>query len=416
MAYTSVTDALARLFQASSPINDVEICSLHHCAGRTLAETLTTSSPIPRFDRAAMDGYAVQSRDLPGQLTVMGTIGAGDIPSLACQSGQAYRIFTGAPLPPGADAVVEQEQAMADNGLVRIGSRVKPGRNISPSGSEFAADTVVLGRGQRLGPIHVGLVATLGLNSVRVLRKPRVLLVTTGTELVLPGSHLPAAHIYDANRFVLTTWLEAAGAQVTALPIVPDIPGLFISELHQALAMVPGFDMVITTGGVSVGDKDDVIQSLRENSHLLFWRADMHPGKSIAGSVVDNVPVLSLSGNPGAAMTSWVMLGVPWLAYMHHGRIRQEIVFGCLTDGFPKATRETRYLRSRIIADKSGNMFDLSLPQQSDLLSSYAVADAFAIIPQGSPPIAPGTVITGLRTPGLGSTALSWDPSEKEEN
>ena len=416
MAYTSVTDALALLFEVSTPINDVEICSLHHCAGRTLAETLTTNSPIPRFDRAAMDGYAVQSHDLPGELTVMGTIGAGDTPSMECDSGHAYRIFTGAPLPPGADAVVEQEQAIAANGLVRIDSPVKLGRNISLAGSEFAVDTVVLRRGQRLEPVHIGLIATLGLNSVRVLRKPRVLLVTTGSELVLPGSSLPSAHIYDANRFVLTAWLEAAGAQVTALPIVPDMPGLFISELHQALASVPGFDMVVTTGGVSVGDKDDVIQSLREHSRLLFWRADMHPGKSIAGSVVDNVPILSLSGNPGAAMTSWIVLGVPWLAHMHHGRLRQEIVFGRLIDGFPKATRETRYLRTRIIADETGTTFDLNLPQQSDLLSSYAAADAFAIIPHGTPPIAPGTAITGLRTPGLGSTALSWDPNEKEEN
>ncbi|PSR32243.1 MAG: hypothetical protein C7B46_15150 [Sulfobacillus benefaciens] len=411
MAYTAVTDALAQLFEVSTPINDIETCSLHDCVGRTLAETLITNSPIPRFSRAAMDGYAVQSRDLPGELTIIGTIGAGDTPNVECHSGQAYRIFTGAPLPPGSDAVVEQEQAMAANGLVRIDSRIKPGRNISPAGSEFAVDTVVLRRGQRLGPIQLGLVATLGLDSVRVLRKPRVLVVTTGSELVLPGSPLPSAHIYDANRFVLTAWLESAGAQVTALPIVPDVPGSFISELHQALTMGPGFDMVITTGGVSVGDKDDVIQSLRQNSHLLFWRADMHPGKSVAASVVDNVPVLSLSGNPGAAMTSWIVLGVPWLAYMHHGRIRQETVFGRLNDGFPKATRETRYLRSRIIADKTGNIFDLSLPQQSDLLSSYAAADAFAIIPQGSPPIAPGTIIKGLRTPGLGSTALSWEPS-----
>ncbi len=410
MMYTSISTALEQLFQVTPPIDEFERVPLEQCLHRTLGEPISTTHPVPSFDRAAMDGYALRAQDTPGNLRLIGTVSAGDAVYVACGAGQAVRILTGAPIPQGADAVIEQERVLVQNGEVIVDRPISPSRNVSPRGSEFSANITVLRRGTRIGPVEIGLLAALGRDRVVVVRKPHILLITTGSELMLPGEPLGPSQIYDANRFLFTAWLQLAGAEVTVLPIVPDVTGQFIAVLRQALLHQPRFDLVISTGGVSVGDKDDVIHSLSKESQLLFWRLDMHPGKSIAAGVLDTVPILALSGNPGAAMTSWLMLGVPLLAHLQYGRARQEALTGRLCEGFPKKTRETRFLRSRVISTPTGNEFDLHLAQQSDLISSYAQADAFAIIPHDSDPIAPGTLINGLRVSGLGSTALTWDP------
>ncbi len=407
MDHITVSQALDQLFHAATPIAEVEIVTLSASLGRTLAEDLRAPLAVPHFDRAAMDGYALHAADAPGDLILGGSIAAGQILKTRCDPGCAIRILTGAPIPLGADTVVEQEQVHAVGNRVHVPLRIRAGRNISQTGSEFAAGDIILRQGQRIGPTEIAMFAAIGCEEVPVFRAPRVLLITTGDELTLPGSPLSQSHIYDVNRFLLASWLSAAGARVTSLPIIGDQTGLFMSELQNALSSEV-FDLVISSGGVSVGDRDDVIHSLTHDAELLFWRVDMHPGKSVAGARLQNTPILALSGNPGAAMTSWVILGTPLIAHLNHGALYQEHIRGRLHLEFNKPTRETRYLRVRTHTDADGLVFDWGLPQQSDVLGSFSTADAFAIIPRKSPGIPTNIVLDGLRTGGLGPMGITW--------
>ncbi len=413
MAHMTVSEALDQLRQATHPIITTESVPLAQVLGRTLAEDLRAPFALPSFDRAAMDGYAMRAEDAPGELALSGSVAAGQASLPRCQPGQVIRIFTGAPIPEGADAVVEQEQIQATDGRILVPIPIQKGRNISRRGSELVQGEVVLRRGQRLGPTELALVAGMGQTSLNMFRRPHILLLTTGDELALPGEPLAPSHIYDVNRFLLGGLLHSAGARVTTLPIIGDQGGLFLSTLRTALGG-DSFDLVVTSGGVSVGDRDDVIHALTNETDLLFWRVDMHPGKSVAGARVEGIPLLALSGNPGAAMTSWLVLGTPLLAHLNHGVLYQEQIQGRLLSNFNKPTRETRYLRVRTHADAHGIGFDWDLAQQSDVLNSFRTADAFAIIPGGSPPLKPGTLLNGLRTGGLGPTTITWNSPTRE--
>lgn len=413
MAHTTVSEALDQLFQATNPLSEVESVALDASLGRTLAADLAAPFAVPRFDRSAMDGYAIRAQDVPGTLVLTGSMVAGQSDGPRCEPGQAIRILTGAPIPDGADAVIEQEQVHRLDLQIQIPLTVRKGRNISKAGSELGLGDHVLRRGQRIGPTEVAMMAAIGHEHVMVFRAPHVLLITTGDELTLPGTPLSPSHIYDVNRFLLGSWLHAAGAVVTTLAIIPDQAGQFIRRLHKALAAEP-FDLVVSSGGVSVGDRDDVIHALTQDTELLFWRVDMHPGKSVAGARFEGTPILALSGNPGAAMTSWLILGAPLLAHLNHGEIYQERIRGRLLQSFNKSTRETRYLRVRTYSDDRGLHLDWNLPQQSDVLGSFSAADAFAIIPNSSPAISADTMLDGLRTGGLGPMSITWNPKDRD--
>lgn len=409
MDHMAVSEALDHLRRATHPIGEVEQVPLTRILGRTLAEDLRAPLALPSFDRAAMDGYAIRAEEAPGDLILVGSIAAGQDPKHArCQPGQAIRILTGAPIPDGADAVVEQEQIQSADGRIQVPMRIRKGRNISRRGSELDQGDFLLGSGQRIGPTELALIAAMGQPRLNMFRKPHILLLTTGDELTLPGEPLAPSDIYDTNRFLLGAVLHTASARVTTLPIVGDEGGLFLSTLQKSLA-ADSFDFVITSGGVSVGDRDDVIHALSSEADLLFWRVDMHPGKSVAGARVEGTPLLALSGNPGAAMTSWLILGAPLLAHLNHGVLYQEKIQGRLASDFDKPTRETRYLRVHTKSSAHGLEFDWNLAQQSDVLSSFRRADAFAIIPGKSPPLQSGTLLNGLRTGGMGPTAITWN-------
>lgn len=409
MAHTTVLEALNQLFGATHPLSDVETVVLSASLGRTLAVDVAAPFAVPHFDRSAMDGYAIRSEDAPGTMVLAGSIVAGQTAGVRCGPGQAMRILTGAPLPDGADAVVEQEQVLRGDRHIQIPLTIRRGRNISKAGSEFVIGDTILRRGQRIGPTELAMMAAVGQEHVVVFRAPRVLLLTTGDELTLPGTPLSPSHIYDVNRFLLGSWLKAAGAVVTTLPIITDEVGQFMTHLQSALAIQP-FDLIVSSGGVSVGDRDDVIHALTKDTDLLFWRVDMHPGKSVAAARFKDTPILALSGNPGAAMTSWLVLGVPLLAYLNHGELYQERIQGRLVERFNKPTRETRYLRVRTHSDAHGLHFDWGLPQQSDVLGSFSTADALAIIPNSSPAVDTDMVLEGIRTGGLGPLTITWNP------
>lgn len=403
MAYLSVTDALSQLCRTTSPISQTQTVPLGQAAGRTLARTVTSDIDLPPFDRAAMDGYALRAEDTPGKLYIGGHAAAGE-PAHRLKPREAIRVLTGAPLPHGADAVLEQERAERQGPWVTV-PEVKPGRNVSARGSDLTRGSTLVRAGQRLSAVEVGLLGAVGLSTVPVFRPPQVLLVTTGNELQSPGKPLGPGQIYDANLPLFSQLLKDWGALVTVDPAAGDT----LNDIERALNRdLEPFDLIITTGGVSVGDHDHVIEFLTHEADLLFWRLDMHPGKSIAAARLRNRTIIALSGNPGAALTSWYLVVSPLLAHLYHARWPVREVFGRLKRPFPKKTRETRLIRARFLQTSTGLEFDTDLAQASDIIGSYALADGLVRIPHGADPLPAGAAVTALAIPGLGPWRLTW--------
>ncbi|MBX5466209.1 MAG: molybdopterin molybdotransferase MoeA [Firmicutes bacterium] len=403
--YLTVPEAWAVFAQRVKPLTEVEWQALAGLPGRTLALPVTARSALPRFDRAAMDGYAVRAQDLPGRLAVIATGAAGEPPATV-GPGQAARVLTGAPLPVGADTVVEQEQVTVEDSavgrFVTVAQAYGPGRNIARRGGEVAPGTTVLEAGQRLTAVDVGLLAGIGELGAWVVRRPQVLLAVTGDEVVPSGlSGIGRAQIFDSNGPLLRALLEQAGAVPIGPFYVPDRPRALAHLFNQA-RRIP-VDLVLTTGGVSVGDRDWMVHVVERMGEVWFWRLDMHPGKAVAAGAVGGRPVLALSGNPAAALMGFTLLAVPLLARLQGGQARPHSVWGRLRHPFPKPTRETRYLRVRIESDPGGLWFDWSLDQSSDVLRSWSAADALAIVPRGSGPLPAETPLEAWLLPkGLG--------------
>lgn len=396
-SYLNPEDA-QRLFESHlMPINRIERVPLGRAAGRVLAEDILAPQDWPPFARAAMDGFAFNGRDCPGTLHVQGTVHAGETWSKPLPPGQAIRIMTGAPIPPGADTVLEQE-AVLDGEHIFVSQPVKTGRNIMVSGHEYRAGDPVVRSGTWLTPLALGQLAAVGIQDVPVVGAPQVLVLVTGDEIQSQSGPLAPGRIYDANGPLLSALLAAEGARVT-LRHVRDQPKRILSVLQQA-ARANRWDLVITTGGVSVGRKDYLPDLLEEHFTRLFWRLNLHPGKAAAGALLaPQLPLLALSGNPGAALTAWYIVGRPlalWLAqkYDPPRRIR-----GKLQTAYPKPTRETRYLKAKFLAQGQEWMFSLIDNQSSDALRSFAEADGLVMIPAGSGPVEAGTVLDGLWLP-----------------
>ncbi len=411
MSYISVTDAIQALVNHTSAITETQRIPVHQSLGRTLAEDTVAQSDSPPFARSAMDGYAVRSAQTPGTFPVVAQINAGDMLEIASDAPAAIRIMTGAPIPTGFDAVVEQEAAERSPSQVRIATHIHEGRNVTPRAAEISAGTRLLKPGQRIGALHAGVMALAGYRDILVFRRPRVLLLTTGDELQRPGSPLAPGHIYNVNASLFGGLLRELGADVTIPPCVPDSPESVSALFSEDLS---GYDCVLTTGGVSVGEKDRIIQFLQAHAAMLFWRADMHPGKSIAAARYHDTTILALSGNPGAALMSWYNIALPFFVRLLHGQLPVRALSGQLLQAFPKRTRETRFLRARTIVQGSQIFFDTDMPQASDIMTTYGDADVLTIIPHDSPPMPAGSPLSALRIPGLGPERLTWVPLEPE--
>ncbi len=396
-SYLNPEDA-QRLFRSHlTPIRRVERVSLGRAAGRVLAEDIRAPHDWPPFARAAMDGFAFHSRDCPGTLHVQGTVHAGETWSKPLAPGQAVRIMTGAPIPSGADTVLEQE-AVLDGEDIFVSQPVKTGRNIMVSGHEYRAGDPVVRARTWLTPLSLGQLAALGIQDVPVVDALRVLILVTGDEIQSQPGPLAPGRVYDANGPLLSALLQTEGARVT-LRYAPDQPKRILSILQQA-ARADRWDLVVATGGVSVGRKDYLPALLEEHFTRLFWRLNLHPGKAAAGALLaPQLPLLALSGNPGAALTAWYLIGRPlalWLAQKHDPPRR---IRGRLQAAYPKPTREARYLKAKFLADGHEWVFSLIDNQSSDALRSFAEADGLVMIPAGSGPVEAGTVLDGLWLP-----------------
>lgn len=406
--HIAISDALSLILPHVTVVQDRERVPLREALGRILAEPVEATVDWPPFRRSAMDGYAFRASESPGTLRVVGTVLAGQVWHKPLGIGEALRIMTGAPVPPELDTVLEQE-AIQDGQTIAVLQKVKPDRNIMPQGHEYQAGTRLKEPGEKLTAIALGQLAGLGWTHVNVLSKPRVLVLVTGNEVLKAGQPLSPGHIYDTTGPLLQTLATELGAHAS-LRYVKDNKRLLLQALEQA---GQNYDLVMTTGGVSVGIRDYLPDLLQEHFQRLFWRVDMHPGKAMAAGLIrEGVPVLSLSGNPGATLTAWYLIAACVVAALTGQTFSLKPVTGRLMHAYSKPTRETRYLKAKFIASAEGLRYDLSPNQSSDALRSFAEADGLVIIPHHSPPQPLGQPLSGLLLPGR---TMTTDPATRLE-
>ncbi|NBA93813.1 gephyrin-like molybdotransferase Glp [Pseudomonas sp. R5(2019)] len=307
-----VEQALAQLLALaeSAPIAERETVPLAEAEGRVLADELIATLDLPPWPNSAMDGYALCAADFTGEpLVVSQRIFAGQAPD-PLQPGTCARIFTGAPVPAGADCVEMQENVQVqDDQRVVFQQALKIGMNIRPQGQETRVGELVLAAGTRLGPIELGLAATLGRGELSVVRKPRVAVISTGDELVEPGLPLGPGQIYNSNRRLLCSWLQRLGCEVLDAGILPDD----LEKTRAALASLNTVDLILSTGGVSVGEADFLGLALREDGELSLWKLAIKPGKPLTFGHFRGVPVLGLPGNPASTLVTFGLLARPYL-------------------------------------------------------------------------------------------------------
>ena len=375
-----VEAALQRLLALAEamPISDNERVGLAAADGRVLADPLIAGLDLPPWANSAMDGYALCLADWTGEpLTVSQRIQAGNAPQ-PLQPGSCARIFTGAPLPAGADTVEMQENAVVEaDGRVRFSESLRLGQNVRAQGQETRVGDHLLPAGTRLGPIELGLAASLGIAELSVRRRLRVAVLSTGDELVEPGLPLGPGQIYNSNRRLLMAWLQRLGCAVVDGGILADD-----LELTRAvLAALSDVDLILSTGGVSVGEADFLGVALREEGELALWKLAIKPGKPLTCGQFRGVPVIGLPGNPGSTLVTFGLLARPYLL-RRMGVQRVEPLGFAMPAGFTwnKPGKRREYLRARL---ENGRVV-LHPNQSSGVLRSAAWAEGLAEVLEGT--------------------------------
>jgi len=385
--------ALAELLAQAHPLPDPECVSTFDADGRVLARDLTASLNVPSHDNSSMDGYAVRAADsadptvaLQVSQRIPAGISANGLQPLAPLS--AARIFTGAPIPPGADAVVMQEDCIAveaENGAgagVRVRLAPQPGQWIRRRGEDVAAGDVVLRSGTRLGPASLGLAASIGFDQLQVARRVRVALFSTGDELVMPGDVLPQdmqpGAIYNSNRFFLRTLLQRLGCDVTDMGIVPDRLDATIDALTTASS---GHDLILTSGGVSVGEEDHIKPAVRALGELNLWQIAIKPGKPFAYGHVNAAHFIGLPGNPVSSFVTFLLLVRPFILRLQ-GATDVAIQSIAATAHFNWARADKRREFLRVRQNAAGGL-DLFENQSSGVLTSAVWGDGLLDNPPG---------------------------------
>lgn len=378
-ALMPVEQALARLLvmAEAAPIVERERLPLAATEGRVLAEALVSSLDLPPWPNSAMDGYALRVEDWKGEpLPVSQRIFAGQSPE-PLQPGTCARIFTGAPVPAGADCVEMQENTQVqDDQRVRFTEPLKAGQNIRPQGQETTIGEQVLAAGTRLGPIEQGLAASLGCAELEVLRRVRVAVLSTGDELVEPGRPLGPGQIYNSNRVLLCSWLKRLGCEVLDAGILPDD----LPATRQRLAELGDVDLILSTGGVSVGEADFLGIALREAGELALWKLAIKPGKPLTFGHFRGVPVIGLPGNPASTLVTFALLARPYLLRRQGVQQVQPLSFQ-VPAGFvwPRPGNRREYLRGRL---ENGRAI-IYRNQSSGVLRSAAWAEGLVEVLEG---------------------------------
>ncbi len=398
---TPVSEARDFLLSEMRPTSDVEQRGLLFCANCVLATDLIAPINVPPSDNSAMDGYALRAADAAvfSRLPVTQTIYAGHS-GRALQSGEAARIFTGASIPENADAVVMQENCEEHNGSLQVSTAVVQRDNIRPRGQDIEAGSLVIARGTRLNAQHLGLAASLGMAELPVYKPLRVAVLSTGDELLEPGEAASPHQIYNSNRYLLSSLLTQLGVDVIDAGIVPDN----LQATEQCLSeLSKKADIVLSSGGVSVGDADFVKTGVESLGTLDFWKLAMKPGKPLAYGRINQTPFFGLPGNPVSVFATFAVIVRPCL-------LRMQGVSACVTPkaipvraGFvwSKAGTREEYLRAKLQTNHENKTEVVIYENQSSgVLSSVAWADGFAVIPAGST-VNPGEFVDFMPFDGI---------------
>jgi molybdopterin molybdotransferase len=390
----SIADAQRLILENAKPL-PAETVRLADAAGRVLAEPALAKIDLPPFPSSAMDGYAVRAADTPGRLRVESRIAAGKPASAELERGVAMGIATGGVVPDGADAVVPIEYVVEYDNEVEIGGRIERGENVRPRGGDIGAGEIVAERGAVVTPARLGALAAAGIPEVLCARRPRAAVLPTGTELRRPGEALAPGEIYEANGLILSAQLEAAGAVVELMPAVGDDEAAHRTALEQALEA----DLVVTSGGVSVGPHD-LVRRVEADLGVqeVFWRVSVKPGKPIAFGVRGRTLVFGLPGNPVSALVGFVLFvepatralqGVPEpLPRFDRGR---------LVGRRRRSPERDELVRARLRPSSDGALLEPLSGQESHMIARSAEADALVFVARGEGELADGEAVDYLR-------------------
>jgi len=377
----SVGDALACVLDAT-PRLGTERLSLVEACGRVAAETVTSARAVPNAANAAMDGYALRHADAaaPGaRLRVVGVIPAGTVRTEAVAAGTAVKIFTGSAVPPGADAVVKVEDTEEQGGVVTVRVAVPPGNNIRSAGEDVAPGQAVLAPGAVIGPADVGVLASVGRSTVVVHRRPRVTILSTGSELVEVDEPIGPGQVVNSNAYALAAAVREAGGEPVVLPIVRDDPGAVRAGLAQAMLG----DVVLSSGGVSVGDFDFVKEALDEaRVERLFWKVAQKPGKPLTFGRLGERLFFGLPGNPVSALVCFYVYVRPALRKLSgHARLHLPVVEATLAVATRKAADLTEFIRVRLTDGPDGPVATPASSQSSGVLTGLGAGAALLVGP-----------------------------------
>ncbi|MCK5586388.1 molybdopterin molybdotransferase MoeA [Candidatus Bipolaricaulota bacterium] len=397
----SVEDVQERIL-AGIFAKETETTPILDAGGRVLAEDIIADMSVPPWDNSAMDGFAVQAADIekagpssPVILRVIGNLPAGTAPDRAVGSGEAIRIMTGAPVPPGADTVVRFEDTRSDGDSVEILEAIPMGKNVRRAGEDVQQGELVLRAGMLLRPQEIGMLAVAGRQSVAVIQRPTVALLATGDEVVDAGEPVPPGKIRNINSYTNAAQVRRHGGIPMMLGIVPDDAERIRSTIRRAIA--DGADILVTSGGVSVGDYDFVKQILAEEGEVEFWWINMKPGKPMAFGRIGGIPFFGLPGNPVSAMISFELFVRPAIGKMQGREPRPtRSVRARLLDPIPRKDNRRHYLRVRLTAAGDGWEATLTGSQGSGILSSLVEADGLAVIPESKSSLEAGTEVEVL--------------------
>ncbi len=394
----SVEEALARILAEISPLTVTRV-ALPESSGLLLAQDIVAQEDIPPFANSAMDGFALLSRDSqprhgrhgqPTRLRVTGEVAAGYVADHPVEEGTCMRIMTGAPVPEGADSVIQVELTRAEgpnSAWVEILEAVPPGNNIRPAGEDMQRGQTVLRQGSEIGPWEIGVLATLGWASVPVIRRPHAAILGTGDEVIDVEEPLRPGKIRNSNSYLLEAAVRRAGAIPHRLGVARDT----VESLREKFSEAAQYDLIITSGGVSVGDFDLVKDIMSEQGQINFWRINMRPGKPVAFGHISGVPLLGLPGNPVSAAVTFELFGRPVIRVMlGHTRLARPQVDVIVEDGISERAMRRHYVRARVewrdgrfVARTTGN-------QGSHIMTSLLNVNALVIVPEGGVEVHPG--------------------------